>query len=218
MNYLVDLYHRAMNNQKLTTHERAILKAIQGAVIGFFVAVIPQLFFILAAGGSLNLTRAAINTLLTALALAILKLWAAQGDAHLGDVIDAYSKTLSAQAITEMTQPSDGSVSTINIAIPLAKAIASMGTMATETVLAKGITPSVQTQPPVSPVPTSPQFVPAPTPISKQNTAPLPAQPIQTVPAVTPPEQPGVLSKPTENFDHSGNTAPDLPIAPPPGQ
>lgn len=117
--YIIGLYHRAINNQKLSTHERAVLKAIQGAIIGFFVSAVPQVFLVLMAHGQLNWTQSTINTLLTALALAILKLWASQTDAHMGDILDAYSKQLEAQAVNALTAPASLSTAPVlHIALP----------------------------------------------------------------------------------------------------
>lgn len=146
-----------MQNQALTTHERALLKAIQGAVIGFFVALVPQVFFILAAGGSLNLTRTAINTLLTAFALAILKLWAAQSDAHLGAVIDAYSQAYLQKGVTELSTTQPGAIQITLPSPPIVQTI-------------------VQDQAPTQNVatPVKSQFVPTPGVSTIATTGPMP--------------------------------------------
>ena len=128
--YLVGLFQRAMNNQKLTPHERAALKAVQGVVIGFAVSIIPDLIRVYVGHGHFNWTADGINSLLTAFALALLKLWLAQSDSHIGDILDAYSQQLEQQGIRSITgtAPSpDGTITipAVHMVIPSVKAIAS---------------------------------------------------------------------------------------------
>lgn len=122
--YIVDLYNRAMSNQKLTPHERAALKAVQGAIIGFVTSLVPQLVEVYVAHGSFNWSMQAVNTLLVAFALALFKLWAAQSDSNIGDVIDAYSKQLQQQGLKEFTTPANH-IPAVHLIIPSAGAVAS---------------------------------------------------------------------------------------------
>lgn len=126
MQWFIDLFHRAQTNQKLTVQERAILKAIQGAIIGFVLTNSSQLLPVLTGQMKFNLTADVVGTFLGGVILAMLKLWYGQQDAHLGDVLDAYAKQLEQKALSEALVPNnDGSIPALQFTVPVTTSVLS---------------------------------------------------------------------------------------------
>jgi hypothetical protein len=111
--YLVELFARAAKNKALTAHERAALKALQGALLGILIDAGPQLASIGTGQAHFNLTGMTISALLGAVALGTLKLWLSQSDPQVGLLLDAYAKQKEQNALSGLFAPGpDGAAST----------------------------------------------------------------------------------------------------------
>jgi hypothetical protein len=102
---IIDVFHRAMTNQALTPHERAILKAVQGVIIGVLSSVVTATYQNMMLHGTFNLSVPAVEAIVVAILLGILKLWTAQSDTMIAPLLDAFSQQMTQQAIQDMTSP-----------------------------------------------------------------------------------------------------------------
>lgn len=127
--YIIDLYNRAIKNQKLSPKERAALKAIQGLLIGLAADAAPQLLNVYMMHGTFHVTQAVVVSLMTSIVLGLIKLFNAQGDAGMSEVLDAYSKALEQKAIAGITNQSAAggvTIPAISLLIPSMKPVASI--------------------------------------------------------------------------------------------
>jgi hypothetical protein len=125
-NYIVNLFHRSLNNHPLTPRERAFMKSMQGVLIGFLVDAGPQLYAVVGGHAKFNFSNAVVAALVGALVAYMLKLWQAQGDGNLSALLDAYAQAKAHEALGSLTVPSeDGSlaVPAMQIVLPLARAL-----------------------------------------------------------------------------------------------
>lgn len=186
---IIDIYHRAITNQPLTTHERAMLKAVQGAAIGFLAPIIPQLLMVLTTHGTFNLTLNVFNMLITAFLFALLKLWTAQGDGQVSALLGAFSDQLEQQAANQLTTPADGSaLPAVHVVVPMHQAVAyrtlvplqqSTQQTATQITLTPQGTFVAPSTPPLASAQTKPlpQFVPSQAEIAKNTLAKMDTAP-----------------------------------------
>jgi hypothetical protein len=69
-----------------------MLKAMQGAVIGILIAVLPQLLAVLSGKASFSFSATVVDAMIGAVLTGLIKLWSTQGpeEAAIGQVIEAY--------------------------------------------------------------------------------------------------------------------------------
>lgn len=125
--YIVNLFHRSLNNHPLSPRERAFIKSMQGMLIGVAVDAAPQLYQVALGHAKFNISNAVVAALIGALLAYVLKLFQAQGDSNLSALLDAYAKAKEREALGGLTVPSaDGSVSVpaLQLMLPLVHALA----------------------------------------------------------------------------------------------
>lgn len=133
---LIDIFSRAQQNKALTPNERAIVKAVKGALIGVLINLLPQINNMIANHQTFSITQTGIAALVGAFTLALIKLWSAQSDPVLGPILDALAQQKEREALDNLSvAPADGTVPVWQFTIPTTSVIATKTLVASKTVL-----------------------------------------------------------------------------------
>jgi hypothetical protein len=135
IDYVTDIFNRMLANKKLTPAERSFLKALFGLVVGVIASTIPQLPDALAGRTKFDFVEVLLVSGLSALLLAVSKLWAATKDPELGHMLDYYAEEMQLMAegklsiqqmpkyvSTDLVQ-SSGGVSNASALVPLPRQV-----------------------------------------------------------------------------------------------
>ena len=134
-NTLVDIFSRAQQNKALTPNERAIVKAVKGAIIGVIINLLPQINNMVANHQTFSITQSGIAALVGAFTLALIKLWSAQDDPVLGP-IHALAQQKEKEALDSLSvAPTDGTIPVWQFTVPSIQATAIKTTVPAKPVL-----------------------------------------------------------------------------------